>query len=383
MGILTAWRRYTAAHPLAVDAVLAGLLFASVAGPAVAGGNSGGLLFFAPVCAALVFRRRLPIPVLAIELCLAVIGIATGHGAAGIVGSLIAVYTVASRADRTTSITAGAVTAITLGLGTLLNTGEPLLDERNVIVVTWAGLATAAGYAVQNRRAYIAAIEERARRAEQTREEEARRRVAEERLRIARELHDVVAHSIALINVQSGVAAHLLRDQPDAAEEALRHVRAASRTVLDELGTMLGVLRQGDDVDTPVEPAPGLERLEALIETFRDAGLEVQVRVTGRPRRLAPTVDLAAYRISQESLTNAHKHGSAPRIELSVGYEPDAVRIVVRNPATPEGASVPAGTGHGLIGMRERATAVGGQVTTGLRAGTFEVEAVLPAPADG
>ena len=371
------------ARPTAVDAVWAGVLYAAVFAPALFGAGGRTALRVAvlalPVCLALAFRRRWPIVVLVFEVCCALVGISIGHAAPGIIGCLIALYTVASRTDRGIGLAAFVATAFVLGFGTLLSTEEPLFDARNVIVVVWTGLATAAGYAVRNRRAYVAAIEERARRAEQTREEEARRRVAEERLRIARELHDVVAHSIALINVQSGVAAHLLRDQPDAADEALRHVRKASRTVLDELGTMLGVLRQGEEpADSPVEPAPGLHRLEALVETFPDAGLSVEQRVTGWARPLAPTVDLAAYRIIQESLTNAQKHASAPRVGLTIEWDAQSVRLTVQNPRTADAESL-GGAGHGLIGMRERAAAVGGRVTVGAHAETFEVEAVLPA----
>ena len=381
---LATWRRRASAHPLAVDAIWAGILYLAVVIPAVVG--EGGrlaprtVLLFLPVCVALAFRRRRPLAVLVVEVGLALLSFVEGHAAPGIVGCLIALYTVASRTDRRTGIAAGVLTACSLGFGTLLHTGEPVLDARNVIVVVWTGLATAAGYAVRNRRAYVAAVEERARRAEQTREEEARRRVAEERLRIARELHDVVAHSIALINVQSGVAAHLLREQPDAADEALRHVRKASRTVLDELGTMLDVLRQSDDGDSPTEPAPGLHRLDALVEALRDAGLTVELRIAGEPRPLAPTVDLAAYRIAQESLTNAQKHGSAPRVSVAVTYDAQSVRITVRNPVVPgTEPSAPRGTGHGLIGMRERAAAVGGRFSADLHGGTFQVDAVLPA----
>ncbi|MGH9077847.1 MAG: sensor histidine kinase, partial [Acidimicrobiales bacterium] len=161
-----------------------------------------------------------------------------------------------------------------------------------------------AGVAVANRRAYVASVEERARLAEQTREEEGRRRVDAERLRIARELHDVVAHSIATINVQAGVAAHVIDDRPDQAKDALVAIKAASKEALRELRGILGVLRSAEE-PAVTSPAPGLAQVGVLVDAANRAGLATAVVTTGTPRPLPATVDLAAYRIVQESLTNA------------------------------------------------------------------------------
>ena len=178
-----------------------------------------------------------------------------------------------------------------------------------------------AGIAVANRRAYVASIRDRA-------EQDARRRVDEERLRIARELHDVVAHTMATINVQAGVAAHVLSSRPEAAAESLQAIKAASKEGLRELRAILNVLRQADDAD-PTQPAPGTAQLEALIAGARRAGLETTFTVTGEPVPLPAAVDLAAYRIVQESLTNAIRHAGPATAAVSLGYHHDELRIDV------------------------------------------------------
>jgi signal transduction histidine kinase len=222
-------------------------------------------------------------------------------------------------------------------------------------------------------------VEERARRAEQSREEEAQRLVMEERLRIARELHDIVAHNLALISVQAGVAAHLMQSRPEKATAALGHVRDAANAAVDELGAVLAVLRQNGDPDRTTEPAPGLDDLPALLDTVAAAGLPVRFRQDGPVRPLPAATELAAYRIIQEALTNASKHG-AGGADLGLTYTGDGLTIAVTNPIRP-GPAGSAGTGHGLVGMRERAAATGGQ----LRAGPeppdlFAVRAFVAAP---
>ena len=235
----------------------------------------------------------------------------------------------------------------------------------------------------------VAAIEERARRAEHTREEEALRRVAEERMRIARELHDIVGHHIALINVQAGVASHVLDTQPEQARLALAHVREAGRSALAELSATVAVLRQGDESDAPHEPVPGLGRLPALLETFDRAGLRVSRQDEGEPRNLPTTVDLTAYRVVQESLTNVRKHAGTSAARLRLAYRRDELHIEVEDdgpgpgavPVGGTGGSTVGGTGHGLIGMRERAASVGGSFRAGPGpAGGFRVSVDLPLP---
>jgi signal transduction histidine kinase len=208
-------------------------------------------------------------------------------------------------------------------------------------------------------------------------EQQARRRIVEERLRIARDVHDLVAHHLAVITVQAGVAAHLLPEQPRAASEALEHVRAAGAAVLDELGTLLGVLRGADDPATPTEPTPSLADLGRLLDAFAAAGLRVDHTVSGSAVPLPATVEATAYRIVQESLTNASRHGTG-RARLTLTYAPGGLRIEVRNGCA---ARRTAGTGHGLAGMRERAAMAGGTLVAGpMPGGEFVVEATLPVP---
>ncbi|WP_436533401.1 histidine kinase [Actinoplanes sp. HUAS TT8] len=238
----------------------------------------------------------------------------------------------------------------------------------------WIFGGAGVGDSVRMRRAYIAEVTERARQAEQTREEEARRRVIDERLRIARELHDVVAHHIAVISVHAGAAGHVLRERPEQVWPVLGHIREAADTVLEEIKSVVGVLRDPNEVPS-TEPAPGLERLPELLAGLRAMDFPVRHEVRGTPRELPAVVDLAAYRIVQEALTNAHKHGAGSAV-LSVEFTPDDVVLDVTNRI---GRST-AGSGFGLIGMRERAAAAHGTITAGVQPGRmFRVHAILPA----
>ena len=382
-------RSFLRERPLAADAGGAVALFvvlvvaksselpASAAAPPT-------LVLLSGACAALVARRRWPLPTLVLVVAVGLLALALaradGRFAAPVV---VAVYTVAVRTDRRTTV----LTAVTVGIlvvaASVLFDPDPGLTAENLSRFTWIGMAAAVGDAVRSGWAYLAAVEERVDRAERTREEEARRRVAEERLRIARELHDVVAHHIAVINVQAGVAEHLLTTRADEAAVALGHVRRAGRTVLDELSGLLGVLREPGDPAAPTAPAPGLVDVADLVEGFRASGLEVRCSVTGDTTTLPSTVDVVAYRIVQEALTNAHRHGTGTA-RLSVVRSPAQLTLEVTNglPVT-DGRSP--GTGLGLVGMRERAAAVGGGVDTGpdTDGATFRVRAVLPrTPAD-
>lgn len=257
----------------------------------------------------------------------------------------------------------------------------PWYAQENLGILAWTGIGATAGDAVRSRRAVVQAIRDRAERAERTREEEARRRVAEERLRIARDLHDVVAHHIALVNVQAGVAAHVMDKRPDQAKEALAHVREASRSALNELRATVGLLRQSGDPEAPTEPAPGLDRLDELADTFRNAGLQVEVARADQGTKLPAAVDLAAYRVIQEALTNVRKHaGSEAKAEVSVVRVGPNIEVTVLDDGHPADDGAPAaGGGHGLLGMRERVTALRGTLTTGPRyGGGFRVHAILP-----
>lgn len=330
--------------------------------------------------AALVFRRRAPMTVLALTGTVSLVESVTGDPRAPVaMSAVIALYTVASTTDRPTTWRVGLLTMTVLTGSAMLAGPLPWYAQENLAIFAWTGIGATAGDAVRSRRAFVAAIRERAERAERTREEEARRRVAEERLRIARDLHDVVAHHIALVNVQAGVASHVMDKRPDQAKEALAHVREASRSALNELRATVGLLRQSGDPEAPTEPAPGLARLDELTGTFRSAGLQVEVARADLGTTLPAAVDLAAYRVIQEALTNVQKHaGPEAKAEVSVVRVGPNVEITVLDDGAGDDETVEGG-GHGLLGMRERVTALRGTLTTGPRyGGGFRVHAILP-----
>ncbi|KUM82167.1 histidine kinase [Streptomyces curacoi] len=378
---------------MALDAALAvGVLACMVAGSFVDPHGENGvtwgvrspdalsLLLITLGAAALVFRRRVPVTVLALTGTVSLVESVTGDPRAPVaMSAVIALYTVASTTDRSTTWRVGLLTMTVLTGSAMLAGPLPWYAQENLAIFAWTGIGATAGDAVRSRRAVVAAIRERAERAERTREEEARRRVAEERLRIARDLHDVVAHHIALVNVQAGVAAHVMDKRPDQAKEALAHVREASRSALNELRATVGLLRQSGDPEAPTEPAPGLDRLDELAGTFRSAGLHVEVARADQDTTLPAAVGLAAYRVIQEALTNVQKHaGPKAKAEVSVVRVGPNIEITVLDDGAGED-DTPGGGGHGLLGMRERVTALRGTLTTGPRyGGGFRVHAILP-----
>jgi signal transduction histidine kinase len=341
-----------------------------------------GVLVLAAACAMLVLRRRWPRTVLALTvvsaLCYFVVG--PSHGPATFVVS-VAMYTVTLSVDRRSALLLGFAATVVLAAGNVVLAGGNGVDPNSLLNIVAVGLAYALGDAVRNRRDYLAEVVQRAQRAEESREQEARRRVAEERLRIARDLHDVVAHHIALINVQAGVGAHLLDSDPEQARVALGHIRKASRSALHELSVTVGLLRQPDDPLAPTDPTVGLARLDDLIAGLAGCGLRVDHAVSGTVEDLPTALDVTAYRIVQEALTNVHKHAHTDSARLRLGVTQGTVRIVIDDDGTPVGLPT-SGSGHGVLGMRERAAAVGGSLSAGPRAdGGFRVEAVLPVPA--
>jgi signal transduction histidine kinase len=212
-------------------------------------------------------------------------------------------------------------------------------------------------------------------------EEAGRRRGSEERLRIARDLHDSLGHHVSLINVQAGVALHLMDDDPEQARSALAAIKTSSGELLREMRATLGVLR-GVDEGPPRTPVAGLARLDDLLAENRSAGLPVEFEVAGALRELPPSVDQAAYRIVQESLTNARKHAGPARAHVRLRYADDGLTVRVDDDGRSTAAPTEPSGGNGLPGMRERATALGGTLTAGPRpGGGFRVEAHLPSPA--
>jgi signal transduction histidine kinase len=290
------------------------------------------------------------------------------------VALMAAIYTVALATDRRT------VWLTTLGvfavgwLAHLAAGPEPWWDPGNSVDLAFLGLAAAYGDATRSRRAYIAAVEDRATRAEQTREEEARRRVAEERLRIARELHDVVAHHIAVVKVQATGARHIGPSRPEQVAAALDAISRSADAALKETAYVVGLLRDARDPAAPTTPPRGLAQLTNLLEDVADH-LTVDLHRSGEARQLPAAVDAAAYRIALEALTNARKYGNGTA-DLTVAYTPQAVTLDITNPI---GKAQGRGSGYGILGMCERAAALGGNVTAGIDgSGRFAVHASLP-----
>ncbi len=365
--------------------------------PAVVGTprpSPGAVVLVVLTWAAMTARSRAPRAALVLTvLGAAAVTLLQGGRNLAVVAALLALYSVAVTGRRRATVGAWAATAGTLAAAGALATGATgVTDLQFLSVLPWTAVVAALGTALCDRRAYLSAVEERAERAEQGREEEARRRVAEDRVRIARELHDVVAHHIAVISVQAGVAQHLLATRPADAGDALEHVRRAAATVLEELGDVLSVLRQpGEPACTGTAPAPGLARLDDLMASFTAAGLHLEWSTEGEPRQLPATVDLVAYRVLEEALTNALKHGSGAT-RLTTAWAAESLVLRVANElsvpagagAHPRSATVDllperTGTGHGLVGMSERAAAVGGRLRSGRTPDRrFVIEAELP-----
>ncbi|WP_405872985.1 MULTISPECIES: sensor histidine kinase [unclassified Streptomyces] len=327
----------------------------------------------------IVWRRRRPLLVLAAMVAL----VAPYHALdnnhlAPLPASYVALYTVAvtSRPLRTI-LTGVAVLGIATGVMLTVSTHQAVELLR---VSGWVIAVLFFGVDVRFYRQYVAAIVERAERAERTREEEARRRVAEERLRIARDLHDLLAHTITLIGVQTSVAAHVLAADPERLDretvaKALDDIAGTCRTARGELRTTLEVLR-ASELGGGRGPLPGLDGLPDLVETARLAGARVEQTV--RIRQAPPAVGAAAYRIVQEALTNVVRHaGPEPAVSVDLYEREGALRLSVTDDGTgPDPGGTP---GFGLVGMRERARSVGGTLDAGPRAeGGFEVTAVLP-----
>ena len=324
----------------------------------------------------LLFRRRWAVPVLAGTVALAWVAVgldAFGPGLA--LAAAVATYGVAVERSRRQAVVATAVTAVALWTAGLV-AGQGGAQFELVVL-----LGGAIGDAIRSQRANVRTIEERAERAERTRDALARQRVAEDRLAIARDLHDAVAHQIAVINLHAGRASSAMRARPDDAEQSLATIRAASRTVLTEIGDLLSTLRDPHALDT--EP-PGLGLLDDAVREFTVHGLEVRLRTEGPPRELPAAVDVVALRTIQEALTNVHKHGSGHRADVTIGYSPDRVTIAVENPAPAPAATDDVATGYGLTGMRERIDSVRGALTSGPTAhGTWLLVADLPAVSAG
>ena len=328
------------------------------------------LLAVGPV--ALLWRRRSPVGVLAVVMGACVLYFALGYpyGPAWL-ALIVALWTaVTGGARRAAWVTTFVGLAVYFTLAAVVGRVEPI-NPATVAAHTSSLLLVlaVAELAMAGRQRRLAA--------DRTRAEEDRRRAGEERMRIARELHDVLAHNISLINVQAGVALHLMDEQPGQSRSALVAIKQASNDALGELRSVLDVLRQGDEAP-PRAPASGLAHLDSLVSGAGAAGLEVRTRVEGTPRPLSAGTDLAAYRIIQEALTNVTRHAGPATASVLVRYTQDGLTVQVdddgRGPSSPNGSG-----GNGIRGMRERVAALGGDLEAGARpGGGFRVLAHLP-----
>jgi len=317
----------------------------------------------------LLARRSRPLAVLAITTVATVVTLAAwGYDNPWPVG--VALFTVAEQCDRRRSLWAGGATVAVLTLPFVggSNWSRDLLFRPIVLALAWL-----IGDSLGVRRRYIAALEERAERLERERAAEAARAVAEEQARIARELHDVLAHNVSVMVVQAAAAKDVFDTRPEQARDALENIETTGRAALAELRRLLGVVR-ADGV--AYGPQPSLDRLDELVDQVRSAGLHVAVTVEGEPRVLPSGVDLSAYRVVQEALTNTLKHARATRADVHLRFRADGLDIDVRDDGV---GAANGGGGNGLIGMRERVAVYGGSLSVGKDpSGGFAVSARFP-----
>jgi signal transduction histidine kinase len=366
---------------------LGGLAFVEIWEEAsFAGPRPINTLLFGFAILALLWRRLAPITVLFIAV--ATLGIQANFfdpsSQPPLTGFLIlqvAFYSVAAHGKGRRAIIGGAVA----GAAAILVIDLPrLLSGENPgdIVPTWAAYAIAwiFGRLVGQGRLKAARLQDLAAQLEREREEKARLAVADERSRIARELHNVVAHSVSVIVVQAQAAQRLLEGEQQGARQALGSIEETGRQALAEMRRLLGILHRSGE-DPALAPQPSLEHLDALIERTREAGLTVELRIEGEPEPLAPGLDLTAYRIVQEALTNALKHAGPAHAEVVVRYTSEELELEITDdgPGTGNGG----GAGHGLIGMRERLSLYGGDLESGRRnGGGYLIRARLPLDPD-
>ena len=341
----------------------------------------------------LVFRRRAPFTVFVVAAAAAAV-----QGTLQLRGPLfaflalnLALYSLAAYGDHRLAVRAVAVWAclLTVRLGYLIATSWPqvtisglsdVVDDYVLLAAAWT-----LGEGVRQRRVHAAELEDRAARLEREREEKARQAVIQERLRIARELHDVVAHSLSVIGVQAGAARLVLDADPDptGVREAVAAIEATANQAMAEMRRALGILRATEPSGVALAPLPGLGQLPALRDQLRLAGLPVDLTVTGEPRPVATSIDLSLYRIVQEALTNALKHARATRAEVVVGYGAHDITVEVTDDGRGPPPSAARSQGAGTIGMRERVALFSGELQVGPRAqGGYAVRVCLPIPAE-
>ncbi|MGW5276893.1 sensor histidine kinase [Streptomyces sp. NPDC004044] len=388
----SAARRFALNHPHFMDAVLMTSVLACVVAASIFGTWDvrepiawwPGLVLGIVATAALLWRRTHPRPVVVVTGVCAIAAVGLGYLTTMLLLApvMVALFWLALLDERRTAHLFG-LSAVALMVPTAILQAPRYASF--IIVTLNPALAlllpVAWGSALRLRRAFTDSLRARAEHAEHTREEEALRRVAEERVRIARELHDVVAHHLTLANAQATTAAHLIRNDPEQAAQLLTGLSSTTATALRELKATVGLLRRPDDSDSPLQPTPKLEQLPAMVAALATTGLDVTVTTEGEPRPLSPAVDLTAFRIIQEALTNVSKHAGTPTAQVTLTYTDDVLKIEISNkqghPVT--SASTAVNSGFGLISMRERALSAGGQFTAGPSPdGGYTVIAELP-----
>jgi signal transduction histidine kinase len=322
---------------------------------------------------ALVARRRRPVMVLGAVFAITLTYLLLGYAYGPVFFSLvIALYTAVTEGHRRAAwLAAAGLLGSHVAFEYLLGRGSPVTLGGASAVVAWMVVVLVVSEGARVRR-------ERRIEALRTLEEDAKRRATDERLRIARELHDVIAHNISLINVQAGVALHLIDEQPQQARTALASIKQASKDVLREVRSTLGVLREVDE-QAPRLPTPSLNRLHDLLAGATRSGLEVRTHTTGTPRSLPAAVDAAAFRIVQEALTNVGRHARSATATINIGYSERNLMVQIDDEGTGTPSRAEIRAGHGIIGMRERAVALGGELEAGPKpGGGFRVDARLP-----
>ncbi|MET9447966.1 sensor histidine kinase [Streptomyces cinerochromogenes] len=386
-------------HPAWVDAfwavVLLGVSAVSVVNLDGTPGHQGtvpeGMAVSAALCAVVALRRRFPEPMLLVALVIGLVQLVLDvETTVADFAMLVITYTVAAVGARWASRLALAVSLCAATVAQLRWPEEQASFPGQVAIAVFQtvpfALAWVLGDSMRTRRAYFAQLEERAARLEKEREAQAKVAVAAERARIARELHDVVAHNVSVMVVQADGAAYVMDAAPDQAKKALETISSTGRQALAEMRRLLGVLRTGEHQESgEYVPQPDVEQIDDLVEQCRSSGLPVDFKVEGTPRPLPSGVELTAYRIVQEALTNTRKHGG-PNAGASVRlvYFDDGLGLLVED----DGKGAPHelyeeggadGQGHGLIGMRERVGMVGGTLDAGPRpGGGFRISALLP-----
>ncbi|GAB3437739.1 sensor histidine kinase [Streptomonospora sediminis] len=385
-AVLT-WMR---SHPRVADGAVAGAVFLfnllfvdQYSHPGI------GVPLALAACTSYIWRRDLPLAVFAATALAAVLHWAVDGGLALLPADFMGIpafYNVAARCSRRVSLAAAG--AVELGAVLVLlvvddgDSVQSLLPVATILIVSvWIW-----GYTIGTRRAYLASLEERAVRLERERDNQAQIAAAAERTRIAREIHDVVSHSLSVMVVQADGAAYSLRSRPDRAEQALETIGETGRTALTEMRRMLGVLREGEPAGGTYTPQPGTAQLDQLVADVRRTGLPVELTIDGVVRDLPTGMELAVYRVVQEALTNTRKHAGpgVSTTQVRLWYGDDTLEVCVtddgRGAAAQGGAAGGGGgRGHGLVGMQERAAAYGGTFRSGPRAaGGFEVAVSLP-----